>query len=54
MYVVHTYPVRDLLDHEIDCYPEELCTCLPFEKSYEREDGTVAVQVIHNAWDGRL
>jgi len=45
---VHCVPEDDALEHLV-----EDCPCLPTTEAIEREDGTYARFVIHNAWDGR-
>lgn len=50
MTTVHTYPVDDLIPHEVD---GDDCPCLPVTEPVERHDGTIRWVVIHHAWDGR-
>lgn len=46
----HVYPVNDLIEHETDGEP---CVCNPTTVPIEREDGSMAWQVIHHSLDGR-
>lgn len=42
-------PVNDLLDHEDGAE----CPCQPDVQPEQREDGSMAWLIVHNAWDGR-
>ena len=50
MATIHTYPVNDLLEHDVE---SDDCPCLPNVEPVETEDGGVNWLVVHNAWDGR-
>lgn len=46
----HVVPIDDLIDHNPD---GEDCPCGPETVPVERDDGSIAWQVIHHALDGR-
>lgn len=46
----HTYSVDDLIEHDTDGGE---CPCGPETVPVERDDGSIAWQVIHHALDGR-
>lgn len=46
---LHTIPQNDLEDHA----RVDNCICNPKVIAIPRDDGSVAWQIIHNAWDGR-
>jgi hypothetical protein len=46
---IHTYPVRDLIEHELS--PE--CVCGPECVPVEREDGSFGWHFRHHSLDGR-
>jgi hypothetical protein len=48
--VVHTYPVRDLIEHETD---GEECPCGPSVEPVGRADGSYGWHVVHHSLDGR-
>jgi hypothetical protein len=50
MTTVHTYPVRDLIEHDTDCGE---CPCGPTTEAVFREDGSNGWHVIHHSLDGR-
>lgn len=47
MSVVHTYPVDDAVEHDIEHFDQ--CICVPEVRQY----GWDEYQIIHNAMDGR-
>lgn len=47
---VHTYPVGDLVEHDIDGGD---CICGPTIEPVFREDGSSGWNVIHHSLDGR-
>lgn len=47
---VHTYPVADLIEHEID---GSECPCGPTVEPVPREDGSIGWHVVHHSLDGR-
>jgi hypothetical protein len=46
----HVYPEKDVLDHDTDSGD---CACLPTIVPVERDDGSMAYLIVHNAWDER-
>ena len=50
MSVVHTYPVSDLIDHEVN---GDDCPCGPDVVPVPREDGSMSWHVIHYSLDQR-
>lgn len=47
---IHTVPVNDLIEHDSDGGD---CICGPTVVPIEREDGSIAWQMIHHSLDGR-
>lgn len=47
---IHTVPVNDLIEHYSDGRD---CPCGPEIVPIERDDGSIAFQLVHHALDGR-
>ncbi len=47
---VHTYPLSDLVEHELE---GDGCVCGPTLIPVEREDGSIGWLVVHHSLDGR-
>lgn len=50
MSTLHTYPVNDLIDHEVD---GDDCPCGPTTEPVPRADGSFGWLVTHHSLDGR-
>lgn len=50
MTTVHTFPLGDLIDHDIE---GDDCVCGPTTEPVPSEDGTVGWHVVHHSLDGR-
>jgi hypothetical protein len=50
MAVVHTYPVNDLVDHELE---GDDCPCGATTEPVQREDGSYGWHILHHSLDGR-
>ncbi len=50
METVHTYPLNDLVEHEVDGGD---CPCGPTTDPVEAEDGSIGFHVRHHSLDGR-
>lgn len=48
--IVHTYPVGDLIEHDVEGGP---CDCNPVSETVPNRNGEDGLHVIHNALDGR-
>ena len=48
--IVHTYPVNDLIDHDVD---SDDCPCGPHVEPVLAEDGSCGWHVLHHSLDGR-
>lgn len=48
--VVHTYPLGDLIEHEVD---GDSCPCGPTVEPVFRDDGSNGWHVLHHSLDGR-
>lgn len=48
--IVHTYPTRDLIEHELE---GDGCACGPRVVQVIGPDGATGQQVVHHSLDGR-
>lgn len=48
---VSVWPLDDLIDHDVD---SDDCVCGPKTEPVERDDGSIAWILAHEALDGRL
>jgi len=51
MTTVHTYPVRDLVEHDTEHGGD--CICGPTVEAVLRDDGSCGWHVVHHSLDGR-
>lgn len=50
MSIVHTYPVNDLIEHELT---GDDCPCGPTTEPVPRDDGSFGWLISHHSLDGR-
>lgn len=50
MTTVHTYPLNDLIEHQLD---GDDCPCGPTIEPVPRDDGSYGWLVVHHSLDGR-